>query len=105
MSQVTQQSNGGQFYTTAAAATLASVVAPSGLICKIHVLTSGTAATSFYDNSSAISGTVAFIIPANPTVGAIYDVQIPVTNGLSWGTTNTSQVVVTYSKSGVGGNA
>lgn len=94
---VIRNSDGGQYYSTAAAATLNSIAEPC-LACKVIVLTAGSAATSFYDNASAISGTVVFTIPANPTVGTIYDVQIPLTNGLSWGTTNTSSVTVTYSK-------
>lgn len=99
---IEQTSNGGQYYATGAAATLTSIAGPYRA-CKILVLTSGSAVTSFYDNATAISGTEVFRIPATPTVGTIYDIQLPLTAGLSWGTTNTSAVVVTYDKLGVNG--
>lgn len=98
------QTNGGQYAQAVAAATATAVLSGAGRLCKVIVVTSGSAAITLYDNTAA-SGTVACIIPANPTVGAVYDVQIPVTTGIyAGGTTNTSALTVTYNKAGVNGN-
>lgn len=102
--KVMQTSNGGQYYDVGAAATLKTFFTGAYRACKIIVRSSGSAATTFYDNT-ALSGTEVFTIPASPTVGAIYDVQIPCSTGLTCGTTNTSAVTVTYSKDGANGLA
>lgn len=100
-----QGSNGGQ-YTAAVAAGAggaAVVLTGAGRLCKVIVMTAGSAATDIYD-SLAASGTKILTIPATPTVGTVYDVQIPVAVGIfPAGATNTSGLTVTYSGSGVNG--
>lgn len=102
-----QQNNGGQFAAAVAAGAsgAAVVLTGHGRLCKVIVMTSGSAATDIYDNTAA-SGTKILTIPASPTVGAIYDVQIPVATGIfPAGTTNTSALTITYEKPGINGNA
>ena len=103
--KITQTSNGGQYAAAVAAGAsgAAVVLAGNGRLCKVIVMTSGSAATDIYDNTAA-SGTKVLTIPANPTVGAIYDVQLPVTTGIfPAGTTNTSALTITYDKGGPNG--
>lgn len=102
----TQQNNGGQYAAAVAAGAsgAAVVLTGAGRLCKVVVMTAGSAATDVYDNTAA-SGTKILTIPANPTVGAVYDVQIPVATGIfPAGATNTSALTVTYNKAGVNGN-
>ena len=103
--KITQTSNGGQYAAAVAAGAsgAAVVLTGAGRLCKVIVMTSGSAATDIYDNTAA-SGTKVLTIPANPTVGAIYDAQLPVTTGIfPAGTTNTSALTITYDKDGVNG--
>jgi len=93
--------DGGQYSTTVAAGTggAAVVSAEPGRLCKVVVLSSGSAATDIYDNASAASGTKLFTVPANPTIGTLYNVQMPAANGVfNAGVTNSSQLCITYNK-------
>jgi hypothetical protein len=48
------------------------VKASPGRLMKVIVTAVGTAATTFFDNSSAASGNKLLAIPASPTLGAVY---------------------------------
>lgn len=97
---VIHNTNGGKYAANVAAATATTVLTGPGRICRIVVLTSGTAATVIYDNT-AVSGTnILHTIPANPTVGFVYDVDMPVNTGISLGATNTSGVRISYNQAG-----
>lgn len=102
-----QQSTGGQFRSAHAAGAggASAALTGRGRLCRVVVMTSGSAATDLYDNTAA-SGTKVATIPASPTVGAVYDFQIPVDTGIFVaGATNTSGLTVTFNKGGVNGNA
>lgn len=101
-----QMNNGGQYAAAVAAGApgAAVVLTGAGRLCKVVVMTSGSAATDVYDGLST-SGTKILTIPATPTVGAVYDVQLPVATGIfPGGTTNTSALTISYNKAGTNGN-
>lgn len=88
---------GGTAYKVCAAATAVAVKASAGRLCKVIVITSGTAAVSIYDNASAASGNVLFTVPASAAVGSVYALDIPATAGIYvGGTTNTPALNCTY---------
>jgi len=63
-----------------------------GRLLKIVVTTAlSAAAITVYDNASAASGTILFVIPASATAGSVYDVNLPAVNGIyaSFGGTGT----------------
>jgi len=98
--KVLQYTNGGAYAANAAAATATTILTGPGRICRIVVLTSGTAETVIYDNT-AVSGTnILHRIPADPTVGTVYDVDMPVNTGITLGATNTSGVRISYNQAG-----
>ncbi len=100
--------NGGQFNSKHAAGSsgAGAALATPGRLCKISVITSGSAATLIYDNASAASGTLLYSVKANPTVGTVIDLNLPCANGIYVaGATNTSALCVTYNKSGAYGKA
>lgn len=86
----------GNASTTVAAATGTAIKAAAGLMVKVVVNTSGSAATPIYDNASAASGTILFTVPATPTVGTVYTVNVPAANGMYAGATNTSGITVYF---------
>ena len=55
---------------------------PGRLLKVIITTTMSAAATTIYDNASAASGTILFVIPASATAGTIYDIQLPAVNGI-----------------------
>jgi len=90
---------GGQFtsYHAAAGSGAGAALAAPGRLCKVVVLTSGSAVTHIYDNASAASGNKLFTLKASPTIGDVYDIQVPASAGIYvGGTTNTSSLLVTY---------
>ena len=80
-------SNSGNLAAYIAAATAGNTVikASKGKLMRVIVTTLGTAAMSFYDNSTTNSGNILFTIPASAPVGSIYDVQMPATAGITAG--------------------
>jgi len=103
--KVIQNATGGQYASTHVAGASGAAIAYTGggRLCKVHVRSSGSAATDVYDALSA-TGTPIFTVPANPTIGNTYDVQIPVATGIYvYGTTNTSALTVTFNKDGSNG--
>lgn len=104
-----QQNNGGQYASThvAGASGAGSALTGAGRLCKLIVISQGSAATSIYDATSA-TGTPIFTLPASGTTavatGVVYDLQIPVATGIYvGGASNTSAVTITYAKDGVNG--
>ena len=84
-------------YKYIAAATPTVVKASAGFLAKVIVISSGSAVSPFYDNPSAASGNILFELPASPTIGTVYTVQIPATTGIyCGGGTNSSAVTVLY---------
>ena len=69
-----------------------SVKASGGRLCSIIVTSVvGATAVTIYDNASAASGNVLFVIPATAAVGTIYKPDIVAVNGIyaSFGSTGT----------------
>lgn len=102
-------SEGGQYTSTRAAGAsgAGTVLTGAGRMCKIVMLAQGSAATDIYDNTAA-SGKKIFSLPASGTTavaaGTVFNVQVPVANGIYYaGATNTSQVLISYSKTGAYG--
>lgn len=98
-------SRGGQYTSTHAAGATGAAAALEGpgRLCSVVVLTQGTAATVIYDNDDAASGTALFSVPASGTTavaaGTVFNINMPVAAGIyCGGATNTSQVLISYSK-------
>jgi len=97
---------GGHYtsYHAAGSSGAGAALAEQGRLCRLVVLSSGSAATVIYDNDDAASGTKVFTLKANPTVGAVYDIQAPCAAGIYVaGATNTSALLITYSKNAANG--
>ena len=63
---------------------LTSPKTAAGVLGKVILITvNGASSVSIFDNASAASGTVLFTIPASATAGSIYDLGIPVLNGIT----------------------
>lgn len=67
----------------AAAAGVVVVKAQPGRLAQVVVTASGTGVVTFYDNASAASGTVLFVVPASAPVGTTYTVNMPAVNGIT----------------------
>ena len=90
-------STGAQRISLAALSSDQVASAQPGQLVRVTVLTSGSAATSIYDNSAQGSGVLLGVIPANPTVGAVYTFQTEVVNGITVkGAANTSGLLVVF---------
>lgn len=91
---------GGRYYVTVAAGvgTADAPVAPlKARLVKVIVLTSGSAATSIYDNAATASGSEIFRVPANPTIGTVYTPEVATWNGITVGrVSNSSALCVTF---------
>jgi hypothetical protein len=71
-------------HATTALASGVSNTLLSGMPCLIRrvvVTSTGTASTTFYDNTAA-SGTVLFVTPPNVAVGQIFDIEMPASKGI-----------------------
>lgn len=55
----------------------------AGRLMKVVVTASAAGTVTIYDNASAGSGTILLAIPASPTVGTVYDVNLPAVNGIT----------------------
>jgi hypothetical protein len=106
LNQELQNTNGGNYRSSHAAGTTGStnIYTGAGRLCKVSILTVGTALTAIYDGTDN-TGPMIFQAPTNPTVGQVFDVQVPFTTGLYFQgiTTVTHGACVTYNKSGVNG--
>lgn len=83
----------------AAAATNTVVKSGAGRLCRVLVTTSGTAALTFYDNSTggSTTGNILGYVPANAAAGSVYDFQFIASTGIQApGGSNTPAVTVGY---------
>ena len=86
------------FTAAITAAGTTAVKASAGRFVIATVTASSTGILTFYDNASAASGTVLLVIPASPTAGTIYSVNLPFVNGLTVvAAASTSSVTIGYS--------
>ena len=84
-------------YAITAAGTY-TVKAGPGRLVMISVTASSTGILTFYDNASAGSGLVMFVVPASATAGTIYNLSLPAFNGITVvAATSTSSVTIGYS--------
>ena len=100
------QNVGGQYnaiFTGGEASTL--IYTGAGRLCKIHVITAGTAVVTIYDGTQSTGGTMIYKTITNDVTGTSKDIQIPVTTGIAIvGTTGSPGLCVCYNKDGVYGN-
>lgn len=104
-----QTNNGGQFRATVIAGTSGSslIYTGQGRVCKVICLATGTSGGgTIYDGTDS-SGTAIFVGPTNPTLGQVFDIQVPVTTGIYYlgVTTVTGAYAITYNKAGANGQA
>ena len=89
----------GQSTTAIAAATAANTVvkASAGRLCRVLITATGTAEMDIFDNASTNSGTKIGAIPANPTIGQVFDLRMPATNGITvGGSSNNPGVTISW---------
>ena len=61
-----------------------TVKAGAGRLLKVIVtVATTTTACTVYDNASAASGLVLAVIPAATAAGTVYDINLPVSNGIT----------------------
>ena len=71
--------------------------AAAGRLNKIIVTTVlGAGAITIYDNASAASGTVLFVIPAATAAGSIFSLDLPAVNGIYASFASTGTILVSY---------
>lgn len=80
----------------AAGVTSAAVRTGPGRLRKITVTATGTAGTTFYDSTTGANGTVLFATKAAPTIGDVYDVNLPAALGI-WAVGVTGSAALTVS--------
>ncbi len=104
--KIMQNSNGGQFRSSHAAGTSGSTTALTGAgrLCKINILTVGTASPQIFDGTDN-TGAMIWQGKTNPVAGDIYDVQVPVTTGIyvQGLTTASHGICISWSRAGVNG--
>lgn len=59
------------------------VKSSTGRLGRVLVTAAGAGAVTIYDNATTNAGTVIGITPANPTVGTMYDFEMPAVNGIT----------------------
>ena len=83
-------------FTTSLTAT-GTVKSSAGRLLKAIVTTAlSAAAITVYDNASAASGTILFIIPASAAQGSVYDINLPAVNGIYASFAGTGTVTFGY---------
>lgn len=94
------QNTGGQYnaaVTSGSSETL--VYTGAGRLCKITIITAGTASISIYDGTQSTGGVLLYTSITNDVLGTIKDIQAPITTGIVVkGTTGGGGVCVTYNK-------
>jgi len=85
-------STGGRSTVAVAASTAVNTVVKGtpGRLARVLVTATGTASLMIYDNATTNSGTIIGILPASPTVGAVYDFGLPAANGITVGGSSTN---------------
>ena len=82
---------------TASLSATGAVKASAGRLFKIVVTTVlGAGAVTVYDNPSAASGTILFVIPATTAAGTVYDINLPAVNGIYASFASTGAVTFGY---------
>ena len=102
-SQMTSQ--GGQYYASVAASaagnslinSVGGQVSGPGRLCKLVTLTNDTAVLTLYDNTTGPGGNILFNTVVNTATATIYNLDIPVANGI-WakGAANTPAVGISF---------
>ncbi len=96
------QGLGGQYYTihTGGAVETAINTTTAGRLCRVTIITAGTAANSIYDGTNSTAGTLIWTDITNRTIGNQVDLQIPVAVGIVVkGTTGAAGLIVSYNSS------
>lgn len=84
--------------TVISAAGSSAIKTGPGRLITVVVTAASTGTVTFYDNASAASGTILLVVPASPTVGAVYSVALPAANGIFCvAASSTSSVAVGWS--------
>lgn len=100
------QNLGGQYtgqFTSGNIETL--IYTGAGRLCKIAIITAGTAMISVYDGTQSTGSTLIYSTITNDVTGTVKDVQLPIATGIVVkGTTGSGGCVVGYNKGGVYGN-
>lgn len=104
-----QSGDGGQFKFAVIAGTSGSQCGytGSGRVCKVICQAVGTSGGgTIYDGTDS-TGTAIFVGPTNPTVGQVFNIQVPVSTGIYYlgVTTVTGAYLITYNKAGSNGQA
>jgi len=94
-------SQGAELVTTGGVSTgflsvTGALKASSGRLCSIVVTTVTSAAITIYDNASAASGNILFVIPAAAAVGTIYKPDIAAVNGIYASFAGTGSLAIGY---------
>ena len=99
------QGVGGQYsgqFTSGAVETL--IYTGAGRLCRISIITAGTAMISFYDGTQSTGGTLIYSTITNDVTGTIKDVQLPIATGIVVkGAAGSGGCVVGYNKAAVYG--
>jgi hypothetical protein len=79
--------NDGQSTTPVAASTSANTIikAVSGRLARVLITATGTNQMNIYDNATTNSGTIIGAIPANPSIGQVFEFMMPAANGITVG--------------------
>lgn len=92
--------SGGLQTVAIAAGTTAdtTIKAAPGRLCKILIVSSGTAALQIFDNASGHTGVCIAYVAANAAAGTLVDVQFPAAAGITvQGNSNNPAVTISYS--------
>jgi hypothetical protein len=81
-----------------ASLTATGAVKPSaGRLLKVVVTTTlSAAAITIYDNASAASGTILFVVPASAAAGNVYTIDLPAVNGIYASFAGTGTITIGY---------
>lgn len=99
---------GGQYgsaVTNAVTTDIAVYTTGGGRLCKITIITAGTASLSIYDGTQSTGGALMFTSLTNDALGVVKDLGLPFASGIVVkGTTGSPGVFLTYNKTSAYGN-
>jgi len=82
---------------TASLTATGAVKTSAGRLLKVIVTTVlGAGAVTIYDNASAASGTILFVIPSTTAAGSVFDINLPAVNGIFASFASTGTVTFGY---------